>query len=218
MSGLAQGKVYKYDLKGNFIDEYIGVREAAFLNNTHHSNIGSCIKGEITHCSNFIYTKKYYIKLPDLFLNKKFHNVNRNAYMKKIYEYDLKGNYKRTLKNYKEIATTKNECGAILEHLKNELKIYNNKIYKFDYYEKLPKEILDIHFIKQTKYINISQYDLKGNYIETFNNKNDLCDKINISKMSVYKSIDEKKSTKGFYFTLYKIKKLNLNEFKICGI
>jgi hypothetical protein len=207
-------KIYKYDLNGNFIDEYLGFRQAAFMNNTTHASINACVNGRTTHCLNFIYTTEYYIKLPKSFLDKKFLNVNRNGYMKPIHEYDLNGNYIQTFKNYKSIAKTKNDSSLIRDHLINRsMKLYKNKIYKFELYEKLPKEILDYHLFKQTKYINISQYDLEGNFIQTFNNHCDVKSKININKTSIYKSIDNKISTKGFYFTLYEVEKINLNEF-----
>lgn len=90
MGGInSKGKVYKYDLKGNFIAEYQHIQECCFMNNLSDSHLLNHIRGKYSTCKNNIYTKIYFIKLPDEYLNKK--RKQRNSL--KVYQYDINGNF-----------------------------------------------------------------------------------------------------------------------------
>jgi hypothetical protein len=207
-------KIYQYDLEGNFVREYESTQLAAFINNTDSGSISKNIKGETTHCKYFIYTKEYYIKLPNKYFKKKFQNANRNSYLKPIYEYDLNGNFIQKYENYKKVAFTKNEKTNLREHINGDVKTFLNHIYKFEYYEKLPNEILFKHLNRISLYQNINQYDLNGNYINTYFNTTEIYKSLKISKALVYISINQKKPTKGFIFSLEKFEKLDLKNYK----
>lgn len=48
-------KVYRFDLDGNFIDEYVSVRDAGRKLNINHSHIVRCCNGVIKHTNKFIF-------------------------------------------------------------------------------------------------------------------------------------------------------------------
>ena len=79
MKGKSNGKVYKYDLQGNFISEYENMQAAMELNNLSAGSIvGHLIHKTQNHCVNHIYTFDYYIKLPKKYLDKK---LNYNSFV-----------------------------------------------------------------------------------------------------------------------------------------
>jgi hypothetical protein len=74
-------KVYRFDLGGNFIDEYVSVRDAGRKLNINHSHIVRCCNGVIKHTNKFIF--KYD-------RNSSFDKVSiPNAVKKEIVEIDL---------------------------------------------------------------------------------------------------------------------------------
>jgi hypothetical protein len=90
MGGInSKGKVYKYDLEGKFIAEYEHIQECCFMNDLSDSHLLNHIRGQYATCKNNIYTKTYYIKLPNEYLNKK--RKVRNS--KKVYQYNVQGDF-----------------------------------------------------------------------------------------------------------------------------
>lgn len=75
--------VYQYDLDGNFIKEYKGVREAANFLKTSHSYISRCCRGEYKHTGGFIF------RYDKVFVDK---INNPNAVRKLVVELDELGN------------------------------------------------------------------------------------------------------------------------------
>ena len=71
----SKGKIYKYDLEGNFIREFESYTEAVFLDKLHKATMTFHLKGKSTHYKKNIYSKSYYIKYPDELLPK-FEKIN----------------------------------------------------------------------------------------------------------------------------------------------
>jgi hypothetical protein len=86
-----KGKIYQYDLDGNFISEYKNVVSAAFIVNTNSANIYSSIKGNKKYVTvaGFYWSTKQYTKLPKELLKKNRPKVCQyDLNMKLIREYD----------------------------------------------------------------------------------------------------------------------------------
>lgn len=74
-------KVYKYDLNGKFIKEYINISEAAYFNNTTHTKILNGLKRKSKYCANFLWSTEFKLEL------KPYVGI-----IKKVYQYDFKDN------------------------------------------------------------------------------------------------------------------------------
>ena len=95
-------KVYKYDLEGNFLQEYNSYSEAEKINNIPHGNIAKCVKGERKSAGGFIWSDKKLEK------NKSYEKAM--GYHKELYQYDLE---KNMIKKYSSVA----EAGRMNKYL-----------------------------------------------------------------------------------------------------
>jgi hypothetical protein len=158
------GKVYKYDLHGNFIAEYENAEAAAFLDNIASSYLLEHLKGTWSYCHKHVYTKKYYIKLPPELLE---HKTKRIYNPKEIYQYSLDGKYINSFKDKNEAAEfTGLKARYIRDCASGNLgkgKTYGGFLWSFEKKKQIPK------FEKIMNYKEIHQYSLDGKYIKTYN-------------------------------------------------
>jgi hypothetical protein len=168
-------KVYQYDLFGNFVAQYSSSIEAKFLM-SKNTKINICNKKEYFLSSGFIWVSKYYMKIP----NNIMHEIKEHPHYKfmlynktKIYKYDLNGNFLNEYNGLKNITTNITFTTSIIRCLENKIKTSNNFIFKLEYYNKLPIDILKLH--KNIRKKTIYLYDLNGNFIKKFESIESLC-------------------------------------------
>lgn len=173
---LSKGKIYKYDLNGNFIKEYESAEAASFLDNISSSFLLDHLKGKWSFCHNHIYSKKYYIKLPEELL---VHNTKRIYKTKKIYQYSKNGEF---LNEYKDKNDAAEKTGLISRYIRdyasghsNRGKTYGGFIWSYEKKKEFPK------FEKKLLFKKIHQYSKTGKFIKTFNSIKEASLEIGIS-------------------------------------
>ena len=176
----SKGKVYKYDLEGNFISEYESAESAAYIDNIASSFLLNHLKGKWSYCHNHIYTKKYYIKLPNELLE---HKTKRIYITKKIYQYDIDGNF---LNEYKDKNEAAEKTGLKPRYIRDfasghsgKGKTYGGFIWSYEHKDKIPK------FEKKINFKKISQYSKDGKFIKTYNSLKDAANELNILSSSI---------------------------------
>jgi hypothetical protein len=153
-------KVYKYDLKGNFIEEYNCLNDIS-NDKIYKKNILRVLEGRHKISDNFIWRIDHHKKLPKDILKNHTHNAK-----KIVYQYDLKGNFIKEYISSSHVAESLNVKPGSVSNALNGIrcKVYKNFIWRTDYYKKLPKDILNFHL--KIKKPPILQYTLDGEFIK----------------------------------------------------
>jgi hypothetical protein len=177
------GKVYQYELEGKFVSEYENVSAAAQLNNFDHSNIWFCMTGKYLHAHNFYWSYKYYMKLPQELVDE----INDSKYIKtlkyknnKIYQYDMYGKFVAEYENFDNLPGTQIDKQNVLRVLDGYYKNSNNFIWRNDYYDVLPNEILETHY--RSNVTPIHQYDTDGKFIKMWYSISDAARDLNLKR------------------------------------
>jgi hypothetical protein len=167
--GSEKGKIYKYDLDGNFIREFEHLEQCKFIDNRSFFAIKNSIDRKIHSTLDCIYTQVQYIKLPDELIKR----VPRKKYQKPInykpninneipvYQYDLDGNFVKEYKSQSEAARQLNVDVCQINSCFNKntkTKTAGNCQWSIEKLDKIEP------FINK-KLVKISQYDLDGNFI-----------------------------------------------------
>ena len=199
----SKGKVYQYDRNGNFIEEYESLQEAADFNNIGFSHISDHLKGKFSFCHNFIFTRKYFIKLPEDLL---VHKSKRIYKTKQVHQYDLNGNYIKTFKSRREVIESVN---VGFRHLSDYLagcskgKSVGGYMWSYEKKDKLPK------YDKKKNVKKIYQYSKDGKYIKSYNSLKEAAELNNLNSSSISHCAqgNNKFPTYGGY--IWKYEKLN---------
>ena len=174
MAGPIGEKIYKYDLQGNFITEYPSQQAASDIDNVPFSYISDHMKGKFSFCKGHIYSKKYYIKLPDEFL---IHKSKRIYKTKQVHQYDLDGNYLKSYGSRREaVKITNVGYRNLTDYLSNnsKSKSVGGFMWSYEKVEKLPKYKIKRNFKK------IYQYSKDGKFIKSYNSLKDAATELNI--------------------------------------
>ena len=189
-------KIYQYDLDGNYVNEFPSLLAAQDI--TKINNLSLVINNKKNSCSagGYIWTKKYYIKLPQDIIDK-YDNRLFERYNVPIYEYDLNGNLINEYSSLCKVSKIRKERNNVRSALKNEIKTFKNKIYKFEKFKKLPKKILEYHTNKWAG--KIVQYDLNGKKIKEWSSCYEAATTLKISRTNINRSLyGERKISNGF--------------------
>lgn len=154
-------KTYQYDLDGTFLKEWDSRKEAAIFYGNHinkHSagtSIGNACKYHTTSY-NFFWSNEKVDKLDLSLYSNLIQNINCHLY-------DLNFNY---VKSFDSISETARNLGLCFEVVRRAIKFQYKVLSKYyistELYSVLPK-------MEKTKLTgDIHQYDLEGNYIQTF--------------------------------------------------
>jgi len=192
-------KIYKYDIDGNFIEEFNSLRDAMFIDDLQKPHLIAHLNGKYPHYKKFIYSKKYYLKYPSELLPK----------LKKVYQYDLNGNYIQEFDNPHQIENKYNLTN-LYTHLAGEQNKCGNFIYSYEKKDKVPKWINPNTILKSKK---IVQYDLKGKFIKVFDSISSASKELNIAVCLISKICLKKPrsyQSNGFIFRFYEGHKKNL--------
>lgn len=156
-------KVLQYDLQGNFIKEFNSIKEASIETKANRTSITNCCKSKSKTAGRY----QWMFKDDD----KKILPITIDNKNLKLLQYDLRGNYVKTYNSLKEATriTKISECG-IYKCCKGIQKVTGGYQWKYENTDIEIKNYLAKDNIKKiNKYRrNILQYDLKGNFIQSF--------------------------------------------------
>lgn len=150
-------RVYKYDMEGNYIDEYESIADAADCNNLARCSVSHAVDN--FPMGGFLWSAIKYDKL-----NLETFRIDENKVP--VYQYDSKtGNF---ITEYKSLSEACRNLDYSTSNLTRAIKLgylVHNKYYfsytKLDHYSKAKTEDL-----KQNK---IHQYNISGEYLQSFN-------------------------------------------------
>jgi hypothetical protein len=194
-------KVYQYDLNGDFIAEYRNIREAEFITKTNNIFLAINNKKNMLSAGGYIWSHTYYIKLPKNIIDK-YENKRFIIYNTTIYEYDLEGNLINEYSSLSKITSKRAERNNIRAVLKGENKTFQNKIYKFEKYKKLPKLILKEHINKWAGFI--VQYDLNHKKIKEWSSAYQASITLNIPRTNINRCLKGTTKQGSGYIWKYK--------------
>lgn len=176
--------ILKYDLDLNFIGEFNGLKEAAAsVGKKTIASISACCSGKRLTSFNYIWKyKKDNIKLENNYLENRysFHN-------KKIYQYDLDGNY---LNEYKSLtdAITKTKIDIQLNN-----KSSGGFMWRYEKNNKIDE------YKNNSKSAKVSQYDLNNNFIAEYESMKKAAKATNSNQNGIYYCcIGKYKNSNGF--------------------
>lgn len=187
-------KIYQYDRFGNFIQEFMNVREAATQLNLTTNTIYSAI---CDHCLGggyqWSYQKADHI---DLYENNEC----------PVIAYDLLG---KKIKMYNSINLAAKNTGDGWRAITTACKTlqYNNTQFQWRY----AKDFYNIETIQSSYYYNpiaVNQYSLDGVFIKSYNNFNEIKDELKLNDISQLSNLStclkkQQKSFKGYLWTYY---------------
>lgn len=178
----AGGIVYKFDLKGNLVEQYESLKDALEKNNIDASSVCYAIAGK-TKCIGhyFSYDKNFKID-PDTYKK-----------IDKVYLYDLDGSFFKEFESPIECARYfgKNHSSAVYRAIRT------GRLYSGYQASKEKVECMK-SMIKTGTPRKIAQYDLDGNFIKEYNSIQEACDIYSSSVKRVLKGIQ--KQTHGYIF------------------
>jgi len=160
-------KVYQYDLNGNFVKEYDNINAASFL---FGKEVYFSVVNKHVHSGGYIWSYDYYIKYPNDSLEKikNSKTIKTKKYKNnKIYKYDLYGNFVTEYNNINDVSKDNLVKNNILRVLEGRYKISYDHIWKNEYFEKLPDNILKKHLRKNSS--KVYQYTKDGKFLKEFN-------------------------------------------------
>lgn len=185
--------ICQYNLEGKFIKEFNSANEAArelkIING--QALIGRCCKHKCQSAYNFIW--RYKEDKTDLF------NYNKNIQEKKIYQYDLKGEY---LSKYNSVNEASYKigvsCSVISSALHNSTPTAGGYQWTLRYHKKIKPYIPYDHHN-----CSVAQFDLKNNLISTYNSPIDASRITRISSKNINKVLTGNGKTAGGFIWKY---------------
>ena len=157
--------VYQYSLKGNFIREFISLKDASDKYNITPTSIYNAIKDKAV-CKNFLWDYNYYLNLD-------ISNYITKTNIKNIYKFDTNNNLIETYKSIIDAAKNNNTNSSNLgraikgKYSVNGFKFSDSPVY--------------INF-KKEKNCPIYAYDLYGNFVKKFDSIIDIQKELNLKR------------------------------------
>lgn len=185
--------VYKFDLEGNLLKKYSSISEA--------SNDVSCSYSSIIHCAQ---EKEKLTKSAGGFqwsYSSKITKYHSNKF-KKIYVYDIEGNYLKEYDSMKETCKkmfpNKNFIDGLINRIcKNKSASIEGYRFSYDKKEKLDNSLL----LTIGKNYPIVQYNKNKEKLKVWNTIKHASEELKLNKCSITTAIISKGSLNGFYFT-----------------
>lgn len=184
MPPLLNKSVYQYDFDGNFLKEWKSLTDAGKYYNNSPCSIGRAALFKRTSCNSFWSFYKF-VKL-DISEYKKY------SPEKSVHIYNEFGLYVRSFDSMSECSNFLNDN---ISHIQRSIK---TGVKTKGYYISLDL-VPEYTKPKSTRLLGmIHQYDLNGNYLQSFNTPTDLKNQLNINTRGINNSIKLKESYKGF--------------------
>lgn len=176
--------VYQYDFEGNFVKEWNSLTSAGKYYNSSPCSIGKAALFKRTSCNSFWSFYKF-DKL-DIKEYKKY------SPEKPVYIYNEFGLYEMSFNSMSDCAAFLNDN---ISHIQRSIK---TGVKTKGYYISL--DLVSEYIKPNTKRLSgmIHQYDLEGNYIQSFSKPSDLKARLNIDTKGINNSIRLNESYKGF--------------------
>lgn len=184
MPPLLNKVVYQYSFDGIFIKEWNSLTEAGNKLNISPSSIGRAALFKCTSAKSFWSFYK--------FTNLDIQEYKKYSPEKQVYIYNEFGIYERSFNSMSECAKFLNDT---ISHIQRSIK---TGVKTKGYYISL--DLVSQYVKPKIERLSgiIHQYDLNGNYIQSFNSPNDLQRELNINIKGVNNSIRLQESYKGF--------------------
>lgn len=194
--GVTSKEIFQYDLNGIFIKEFESCYEASRQTGIPSSTIKHSIQGHWP--TNNSFWMDYKVDRIDL----KKYKVATNKI--KVYQYDENGEYE---KEYESLSDAANSYGredtAISRAIKSGYK-FENKY--FSYKKDLNYSRAKSEYIRN---LTVYQYDLEGNYIQSFNSKAEAIRSIGEKHDRIGNAIKMQHSFGGFQWSYEKVDKMS---------
>jgi hypothetical protein len=194
-------KVYQYDTNGNFVAEYQSVNEAQDLTGINNISVSANNKKNMCSAGGYIWTFKYYIKLPQNIIDK-YDDRNFQRFNVPIYKYDIEGNFIEEYTSLSKITKIRADRNCVRSVLKGETKTFKNHIYLFKKYKKLPKSIMKDYFKLWKGFV--LQYDLKGNFIKEWKTSYLAAKELKLSRTNINRCLRKEKPQASGFIWKYK--------------
>lgn len=176
---LSKGKIYKYNKQGNFVAEYEGIEAAAFIDKISGTFLLDHVNGKWSFCHDHVYTKKYYIKLPDELLE---HKTKRIYKRNEIHQYNLDGKY---LASYIDKYEAEEKTGLKARYIRDCAsgnftgRTYGGFMWSYEKHKSIPK------FEKNMQYKKIHQFTKDGKFVKTFNSLKEAAATLGVSPTAI---------------------------------
>lgn len=187
---------YQYDSEGNFVNEYASMMYAAQNVNRNLRSIQRAINNKYK-CADYFWTTVKYDKL-DL---SKMHQYEGQTKIP-VFQYDSLGNYECC---YESIKCASKLLGVSDTNLSRA--IHLNRMCNNKYFSEVFCENYSIVKNKRINQSTVYQYDLNGNYIQSFSNQQQARKALGI-KGSIYDAIKLGKTCGGFQWSFEKLESI----------
>ena len=193
------GKVYQYDMEGNYVAEYKSIHQCRLYNPTDFPTIVKTINGYKSDKSKFLYSTKYYMKFPLNILKRK-----RNGNSKPIYQYDLNGKFIKEWESATIAAKEFNMSRGVITGCADKKKVKSKSacgyLWSFERFDKIQS------YTKKSIGKKILQYDLDGNFIKQYDSVADASRETKVNRPSIIMCTKgtSRRQTAGGYIWKYK--------------
>lgn len=196
---MKNGKIYQYDMDGNFIAEFETIYQCVELYGICNVTIQRSLNGYRPVNSKFIFSRIYYIKYPVSNLKRKKVTISKT-----IYQYDLDGNFIREWESASIAAKEYNVTRASVTSAANDkikdIKSSAGYLWNYKKFDRLPAHT------KNWITTKILQLDLNGNFIKSWSSIIEASKELKIHKgnISAVASPTSRKKSAGGYIWKYK--------------
>jgi len=190
--------IYQYNTLGEFIAKYDGFDDLPGTQ-IEKQNILRVLEGSYKNSNNFIWRNDYYDVLPSEILETHYRS-NANP----IYQYDTDGKFIKMWYSISDAARDLNIKAGTLSNALNGIrnKILYNFIYRSDYYDILPNDVMKQHISKRLK--PVVQFDLDGNFIKEWNSLKDAKNGLGLKGSNMSLALTKKRQNAYGYIWRYR--------------
>jgi len=186
-------KTYQYDSEGNFLNEYVSIKDASMKINRSFRSLWRAINDKCK-CGGFFWTETKFDKL-DLSKMKLYEGLHTIP----TFQYDNLGNYECCYDSISDAGRILNIHSA---NISRAIKL--GEICKNKYFTNIYAPNYSISKDRQIKSFEIHQYDLAGKYITSYKNMQEAKNKLKI-KANIYTAIKLGQTCGGYQWNFEKL-------------
>ena len=190
--------VYQYDLDGNFLEMYPSIMEAERATGIENSAICACCKGKHHYTKQYIWSYEKFEKIPHINPKQLRYELITKKQEKKVYQYDLDGNY---IAEYKSTLEADRLTGVSFKHISScclgKRRQTGGYRWSYVYYNNLPKMKAHANAKK------VNQYNKNGDFIQSFDSLSEASSCLGISASRISACCTGKMDTYKGYIWKY---------------
>lgn len=196
--------VVMYDIKGNIVNEFPSIKEAASITGVSRSGINQCLRGSTKSAGGYIWKYKNYSKIP---LSKEVANrpLPTKIFKTKVavLQYDLDGYF---IKEFETITDAARESGVLPSNIEECIKGKRDRAGIFMWKLKTEDFLLQIAPYKSRPRNAkvILQYDRNGKFVKEYLTMEDAINECNISRCILMKCLSNPNKSYNNYVWRYK--------------